>query len=270
MGVHQRQSVRHHRCATAAFPVSAARAYVSRQPRRAVDEADRTSAATRAPRPQPSWTATPAAARCCCSPQGASARTCSRRTTRSRRTGRSWRSTWRRTRLVRGGAQHGAAEGRRGATWRRFSLVQTWAGAELAVHRQTFVRTLHFKRAGETTGPTEFPVYAPDTRRFYETLSARVNAYFDRTGYDPKAPITGELFECVKVLGVRNESTRVRLAWGAARVRVDCRCSRLRVPTRERAGRRWDVRLHDHNALVTGKLARSGTWRRGTGGRPAA
>ena len=61
----------------------------------------------------------------------------------------------------------------------------------LSKDRAKLEKYLKMYEIGETTGPTEFPVYAPDTRGFYTTLSSRVNAYFDRTGYDPKAPITG-------------------------------------------------------------------------------
>jgi cytochrome b involved in lipid metabolism len=44
---------------------------------------------------------------------------------------------------------------------------------------------------GRLAGPTEFPSYPSDTRGFYKTMSARVRAYFVRTGRDPKSPWAG-------------------------------------------------------------------------------
>jgi hypothetical protein len=49
----------------------------------------------------------------------------------------------------------------------------------------------HAGGAGVFTGPTEFPVFSPDSRGFYETLRKRVDEYFSRTGYDPKSPWGG-------------------------------------------------------------------------------
>jgi fatty acid desaturase len=44
---------------------------------------------------------------------------------------------------------------------------------------------------GVLVGPSEFPVYAPDTKGFYATLSKRVKAHFERTGENPKNPFSG-------------------------------------------------------------------------------
>ena len=44
---------------------------------------------------------------------------------------------------------------------------------------------------GTLTGPTEFPVFAPDTSGFYRTLSKRIKEHFDTTGKNPKSFIPG-------------------------------------------------------------------------------
>lgn len=50
---------------------------------------------------------------------------------------------------------------------------------------------LNTYKIGIQVGETEFPVYSPDTRGFYETLSKRIRNYFETNKLHPKDPIPG-------------------------------------------------------------------------------
>ena len=130
---------------------------------------------------QPFSTNTQAGASCCYSQQGASAPTCSPRTTFSK-TRLLWRSTSQRMKSVRRLARPSALSPTAGHRRQRYAAPRHSRSLN-AQHRSVVT--------GTATGPTEFPTYAPDTRGFYKTLASRVKEYFDRTGYDSKAPTGG-------------------------------------------------------------------------------